>query len=222
MPNWVTNKIKAPSRVIAAMLNAEGRIDFNAIAPFPGPRDEWDSICYAAQEAAEIVCRIPLNEHPLISALEASNRARFDIRKLSESSFSQFVGMLENFRACGYLHSMDFARKAWGTKWNACEPQSDVEAGVAEFQTAWACPDKVLIELSKRFPDDEISVTFADEDIGSNCGTFTLKAGHMTDRDLAPAWRDMTDEQKAKWKAFACEVTGYTPEDEGEEAATGT
>ena len=132
---------------------------------------------------------------------------------MSDASFQQFVGMLENYRACGYLHSMDFARKVWGTKWNACEPQHDAEAGTAQFDTAWSCPEGVLIELSKRFPNDEIGVIYADEDIGSNCGTFTLKAGETIASDIAPAWRDMDDATKSKWCMFAYKVKGYSDEE---------
>lgn len=214
MPNWVTNKIKAPSHVIAAMLNAEGRVDFNTMAPFPGPRDEWDAICIAAEQAAEIVCRIPVSENPMLGALEERSRSSFDINKLNEESFRQFVGMLENYRACGYLHSMDFARKVWGTKWNACKPQAEVEAGTAQFDTAWSCPEGVLAELSRRFPDDEIEVTYADGDIGSNCGTFTLKAGNPIAQDIAPRWRDLDEASRSKWKAFAYQVKGWEPDPE--------
>ncbi|PIM51893.1 hypothetical protein CS062_17360 [Roseateles chitinivorans] len=213
MPNWITNKIAAPKHVIKAMLNAEGRIDFATMAPFPGPRDEWNDYAVDAEDAAKIVCGIPVSSHPLIASLEQHSRASFDIRKLSDESFQQFVGFVENYRACGYLHSMDFARQAWGTKWNACEQKHNADAGTAEFETAWSCPAPVLVLLSKRFPDDEISVTFADEDIGSNCGTFTLKAGAVIASDIAPAWRDMTEEQRAKWKAFAYQVRGWSPED---------
>lgn len=212
MPNWVTNKIEAPKHVIEAMLNAEGRIDFSTMAPFPGPND-WDGIALDAEEAAEIICGIPGSDHPLIAALQAGNRSRFDIKKLSAESFKQFVGMVENYRACGYLHSMDFARKVWGTKWNACEPEAKPEEGKASFETAWSCPEGVLVALSKRFPTDGITVTYADEDIGSNCGTFSLLAGEVVASDIAPRWRDMSDADKAKWKAFAYGVNGYSAEE---------
>lgn len=213
MPNWITNKIAAPKHVIEAMLNADGHIDFEAISAFPGPHNAWDDISCAAEEAAEIVCGRPVSSHPLVAALKTKSRAEFDIKSLSDECFQQFIGMVENYRACGYLHSMDFARQAWGTKWNACEQKHNADAGTAEFETAWSCPEPVLVLLSKRFPEDEISVTFADEDIGSNCGTFTLKAGAVIASDIAPAWRDMTEEQRAKWKAFAYQVRGWSPED---------
>lgn len=214
MPNWVTNRISAPKHVIQAMLNKEGRVDFSTMCPFPGPRNEWDGISCAAEKAAEIVCGIPLDTHPLLASLQAASRSDFDIKTLSERDFAQFVGMLENYRACGYLHSMDFARKVWGTKWNACEPAATPDEGKASFDTAWSCPQGVLVELSKRFPEDAIEVVFADEDIGSNCGRFILKDGTVVDSDIAPAWRDMTDEQKEKWKAFAYEVKGWNPDED--------
>ena len=199
------------------MVNDKGWIDFEKITPFPGPRDDFDGVYMDAEEAAEIVCGIPVNSHPLIAELKNHNRANFDIKKLDETSFKQFVGFLENYRACGYLHSKDFNRKKWGRKWNAYESTFDSEAGTASFDTAWSCPGPVLTELSKNFPSDEIVVAYADEDIGSNCGTFTLKAGEITRSDIAPSWSKQSDEDKAKWKAFACEVKGLDLKEYDEE-----
>ena len=54
---------------------------------------------------------------------------------------------------------------------------------------------------------------FADEDTGSNCGKFTLKAGKMIESDIAPSWKNQTEEEKKKWIAFACEVKGYENEE---------
>ena len=214
MPNWVTNKIQAPSHVIQAMVNADsGRVDFNTIVKFPGPNgDDWTGIYGDAETAAEVVCAKPLSDHPIIAALEKENRKRIDVSAMTDESFKQFIGMIENYRACGYLHGMAYARATWGTKWNACDPSHSVEGGTADFETAWSCPKGALVELSKRFPDDEIKVIYADEDIGSNCGSFTLKGGEIAASDIAPPWQSMTEEQRAKWRAFAYEVKGWEPE----------
>lgn len=220
MPNWITNKLSTTKQVIDAIVNIEGHVDFRLMCPFPGPRGEdWDRIYGDAETAAEAVLNIPLDKNPLLASLEFANRRDCDIKKMSETSFQQFVGMLENYRACGYLHGMAWARDKWGTKWNACDQKHDAEAGTAQFNTAWSCPTPVLIELSKRFPGDEISVTYADEDIGSNCGTFTLKGGTVINEDIAPNWRDMDEAQREKWKAFAYQVKGWNPnEDEDDES----
>ena len=216
MPNWVTNKVQAPSHVIRAMLNADGRVDFNTAATFEGPNN-WDGICMDAEMVAEMACGIQVATHPLIGALQASNREQCDLRKMSEESFKQMLGMLENYRACGYLHSMSFARDVWGTKWNASEPKAEPDEGRCQFDTAWSCPMGVLVKMSERFPDDAITVTYADEDIGSNCGTFKLLNGRTFDSDVAGQWSRMSEEERAKWKAFARQVKGWAEEDDEEE-----
>lgn len=207
MPNWVKNKVQAPSHVIRAMLNADGRVDFRTVAPFPGPHD-WEFIDCAAETAAEMVCKIHL----------ISNRKRVNIKKLSDESFKQFLGMLENYHACGYLHSMAFILEMWGTNSNAFEfHQADPDNGTCQFDTEWSYPIGVLVKLSERFPDDAIIVIYADEDIGSNCGTFTLKAGQVVEEDIAPDWRDLDKAGQAKWSAFAYQVWGREPETEDDE-----
>lgn len=213
MPNWITNKVSAPPRVIEAMLNDAGKVDFAKAMPCPCPYGtDWDVIYVDAEAAAEKVLNLPLSSHPLLASLEAANRAETNVGMLNDESFEQFVGMLRNHRACGYLHNMDFARKEWSTKWNACESSVDTAAGTAKFDTAWSCPKPVLKALSHRFPDDEITVVYADEDAGSNCGTYTLKGGAVVRADEAGKWSSMSADEKKKWTEFAYQVKGWEPE----------
>jgi hypothetical protein len=213
MPNWITNNIKAPPAVIAAMLNTDGQIDFNLMMPSPTPYgNDWELISYPAETAANAVLGVALSDNPVTSSLEFHNRQRTKVADLPEMDFEQFIAMLRNYRACGYLHCMDFARKAWGTKWNACEQSISVDDGIASFETAWSCPLPILKALSKRFPSDEISVEFADEDIGANCGSFSLLNGEFVKQDIAPGWGQMSEEEKAKWMDFARGVKGWAAE----------
>jgi hypothetical protein len=56
----------------------------------------------------------------------------------------------------------------WGTKWNAfysCAGDDSVT-----FETAWSAPFPVLKKLSEMFPGVTIVHSYADEDIGYNCG----------------------------------------------------
>lgn len=213
MPNWVTNKIQAPSHVIRALLNERGVVDFNTVLPFAGPH-VYESICMDAEMVAEMACCIPISDHPLIAQLETFNRSRVSLRTMREDSFKQVIGMLENYRACGYIHSMAFARDVWGTKWNAHKPTANPDEGTCQFDTAWACPRGVLVKLSLMFPNDTITAIYADEDIGNNCGTLTLKDGNFVHQDIAPRPRDQDAESQKKWTAFACEVTGFVPDPE--------
>lgn len=213
MPNWITNKIRTKPEVIKAMVNAEGHVDFALLSPFPG-EFPWNFVSSAAEQLAQIVAGVPVSDHPAIAALERSNRSRASLADLGrDEDFEQFVQMLRNHRKCGFLHSMDFARATWGTKWNACESKVDEPAGLASFDTAWSCPMGALAALSKRFPESRIHVTYADEDIGSNCGTYTLHAGRVVQSDIAPYWSEMTDQEKQHWTRFAREVKGWTADD---------
>ena len=219
MPNWITNKVQAPSHVIKAMLNTEGRVDLNKVQSFPGPNNSWDGIYSDAETAAEAVLGIPISGHSMIALFQKDNRGRINIQSMPERSFQQFVGMLENYRACGYLHAMEFARSEWGTKWNACESKADPDNGICQFDTAWNCPDRFFLKLSKQFHDDEITVAYADEDIGCNCGTITLKAGEIVTADVAPAYKDQSEADRSKWAAFAYQVKGWEPEPEDDDEA---
>ncbi|MBV4552337.1 hypothetical protein HU742_014420 [Pseudomonas sp. SWRI102] len=212
MPNHVTNKINAPAHVLKALINESGKIDFNTVLPFRGVFP-WDGISGQAETAAEAITAEPLNDHPLIAGLERRNRAEANVMQLSEECFEQFIQMLRNKRTSGHFHSLDFAREVWGTKWNAYDQVISLDAGELSFDTAWSCPIPVLTELSKRHPEHLITVRYADEDLGSNCGTVRLKAGETVSFEVAGRWDDMSEEQRRQWTAWARELKGW-PEDE--------
>jgi hypothetical protein len=215
MPNHVSNKVRAPLPVLQTLINENGKIDFNKILPFRG-QFAWNGIDCAAEEAAQVITAQPLDDHPIIASLQQSNRSRVDALKLSDEGFEQFVQMLRNKRSCGHFNTLDFARDVWGTKWNAYDQVIDLDVGVLSFDTAWSCPMPVLQELSKRHPDDEITIRYADEDLGCNCGTVKLKAGEVVSSDIARRWDEMSEQDQQKWVAFARDLKGW-PEDNEDE-----
>lgn len=215
MPNHITNKVSAPSHVLRSLINAEGHIDFNTVAPFTG-LFPYNGVAADAETCAEAICGEPLHEHPLIGSLQRASRERANVMSLRDESFEQFIQMLRNKRSTGYFHSMDFARDKWGTKWNAYSQSIDLEEGQLSFDTAWACPVPVFEALSLLHPSESITVTYADEDIGSNCGTLTFLNGAVSAQDLAPRWDEMSEADQKKWAAFAIEVTGRTFDEEDE------
>lgn len=135
MPNWVTTKIRTEPEAIKAITNKDdGRIDFSLAMPFPG-EFPWDGISLRAEEMAEIVIGVPVNDHPLIASLQRSSRSEAKLSDLCDEDFEQFVQMLRNHRKCGFLHQMDFARASWGTKWNACENSVSEDGTEASFDS---------------------------------------------------------------------------------------
>lgn len=89
----------------------------------------------------------------------------------------------------------DWCIENWGTKWNAGD--TVVDSDVIEFQTAWSTPVPVFVELSKRLKDTSIIVHYADEDIGSNCGSLVIVNGEVSQCEPDNP------------RKFACDMWGY-------------
>lgn len=92
---------------------------------------------------------------------------------------------LDNAVAYGTCDWYDWARRHWGTKWNAmetCASDGDARDKSLEFQTAWNHPSPVLAELSRRLPGENILAEWADEDEGGgNCGACLIRDGAIVE-----------------------------------------
>lgn len=66
----------------------------------------------------------------------------------------------------------------WGTKWDCYSHRGESESSII-FETAWSTPIRALLKLSELYPDIQIDVRYADEDFGSNVGTYTLLDGNI-------------------------------------------
>ena len=67
----------------------------------------------------------------------------------------------------------------WGTKWDCSDSHYTEEDKILQFQTAWACPEKIIAEMKLKFPDLRFDGSYADEDFGFN-------VGHIEDGLLYP------------------------------------
>lgn len=94
----------------------------------------------------------------------------------------------------------DWCIEHWDTKWNASSTSVHSES-VVEFQTAWSHPAAVVRELSKLFPEHEINVHFADEDLGApaSYGEYQIRGGVITRHIIPPP---NTEEARE----FACQI----------------
>lgn len=100
----------------------------------------------------------------------------------------------------------DWSWENWGTKWNACDCESQAKgSNRLEFQTAWAAPHPVIKRVSEMFPDVAIIHKWADEDMGYNCGIKVYKAGDVKfERDeslmfACDLWNQDYDECIKQW-----------------------
>jgi hypothetical protein len=81
------------------------------------------------------------------------------------------------YKVHGYVDWYDWRCEHWGSKWNVCHYRH--QGGEVWFETAWSHPWPVLEALSRQFPDCVLTVSYADEDIGSNAGAYDMKGGKL-------------------------------------------
>lgn len=82
----------------------------------------------------------------------------------------------------GHADWYSWCLKNWGTKWNAYD-QYETSNGVV-FQTAWSSPFELIQLLSKLFPKHEFVMTYADEDLGYNCGEIKFQGGKFIEMSI--------------------------------------
>lgn len=97
----------------------------------------------------------------------------------------------------------------WGTKWNAYgQPDNRNAKNTIYFLTAWACPVDLIKKLSWIFPEIEVEIAWADEDLAYNLGTITFKNGEIVTQNIPEG-----GSLEAKKLFFA--ITQNTPEECG-------
>lgn len=125
----------------------------------------------------------------------------FDFEKIIPMPSHIFRGSVgeKEFQIYGEDNWYDWSRKNWGTKWNSSDAEWHGDDCVT-FETAWTAPVPVFEMLSKLFPDMKFKVRYADEDLGSNCGTIEYDGKSFV-------VNEMHDFE------FSCDVWGYDPDE---------
>ena len=141
--------------------------DFNAILPMPEDLD------IPASSTIEQYAKTGVLD------LEAINKMFHTEEEVKAYVRACYKGA-ENLKKYGYIHWYDWSRHNWGTKWNSYDLEILSDDSVM-FNTAWSTPTGIWHEIAKQFPDLEITVTYADEDCGYNCGIITIKDGEVSE-----------------------------------------
>lgn len=166
MPNHIVNKVKVSKdikKVKEFVKSKDSDFDFNIIMPMPEELKGTQSPAWIVKDEDYQV--------ELEKAKEKQKTDNYASLPISESMSKDFI---ERFGCNEWYH---WCNSNWGTKWNAYEIVIDEDT--IEFQTAWSTPLPIFIALSREFPDIEFIIEYADEDIGSNCGSYTLLNGEI-------------------------------------------
>jgi hypothetical protein len=178
MPNYITNKLKIfgekslVERIKQEISSVEEDnkvypINFNQVWPIPNelkgtasPVRTLTQEEYDAQEAR--IASGDLEEH----------EKKFGIsRGLTKELQEEYK---RRFGACDWY---EWQTINWGTKWNAIGALD--EGKHIHFLTAWSTPFVLIGRLSKKYPEAEFNVRYADEDFGYNVGEYTFNNGDL-------------------------------------------
>lgn len=173
MPNHVTNELKfigKPERVkelLSKCKSENSEFSFQSFFPMP-------TALIGTRSPANIVSVKELKEwkekfnNGLLSEWEKESRP------MTKNESDKLIQMY------GTNNWYNWRIQNWDTKWDCYEVMVLGDNSI-QFDTAWSTPISVMKRLSVLFPDVKIEVRYADEDLGSNVGTYTLLNGEFED-----------------------------------------
>ena len=227
MPNHVINILNIDgdkdkvAKMLSGIQNDEygiGSIDFEKIIPMPESlrieagssttrglkayKDFVSVYTFAGANADKDLCDIPEEKEKVFLNMRTDIRA--EDWELGRQAF-------RNELQYGAPTWYEWSIKNWGTKWNAYgldtyENEVTDSNPTLSFQTAWSAPHPILAKLAEMYPEVSFEHTWADEDIGQNCGQATYANGECTGRYYP---------EGSEAIIFANSVWGYDDIDEG-------
>lgn len=178
MPNWVKHEITITGNedslrdLMDRVRTSESEFDFNGIIPMPKSLDIEEG---SRTDKGESLYRAFLS---LIKQGVKADEAKAIVIEGDEDKAKTFeLGRtaVANKHLYGARSWYDWCWENWGTKWNACDVFMDYRGGdycTIEFDTAWSSPTPIFEKMHEMYPDLDIVVQYADEDLGYNCGTW--------------------------------------------------
>lgn len=194
MPNWVQNNLKFDAsdeemqNILEAIKDDEagiGSIDFNKITPMPESLkiecgSNTDKGLRMVKEFLESLPEDITNQEGAYDELMEflSDRGK-DLSEEDRKIWELGVKAVDNINRYDAPTWYEWAYQNWGTKWNACHCSYNNEDKTLNFQTAQRASLPVILKLSAAAPGVQMSLEFADEDIGHNCGRVVFKNGDI-------------------------------------------
>ena len=225
MPNWVVTRIQISGKedkikefedkVLDLTEGAEEVFSFQKITPrpevldntiSPNPRPETTKVKDMEGNEIEVqVYQTVINDWEIQAAIKRGETPPEPI-PCNNATPEQQDELINKF---GRTNWYDWNLHNWGTKWDAKDSFYNQEDKILEFQTAWSCPETVLMKMFERFPDLHFEGTFADEDFGCNAGYIGSEDGfYPLDSQSEEAYEVAAtlwgyegyyDDEKGKW-----------------------
>ena len=219
MPNWLENKLSysGNKEEIAQMLekirydNATiGTIDFNKIIPMPKSLDiECGSRTNKGIEMVKnylesLPDEVKQNDVAYEEVLEDLHNHSANISDDEEKEIWDIgVTAVDNLYKYNAPTWYEWCNDNWNTKWNACGYDENTDYSDSDFiwfQTAWSAPVPVIQKLSEMYPNIELSLQFADEDLGQNCGEMKFKDGDIFEEYIPQTGKEAIEFAARVWE----------------------
>lgn len=198
MPNHVQNQITAPAEVIEAITRGYTSEEIQAYKDEIEELRERELTQWFTAERKESALK-----SKEANAVEMLTEKIVDFNMVIPQPVNIETGGCSGKHAPGIICWRDWSINNWGTKWNGYELELErKEDGTAKlrFQTAWSHPMPVIEALSAKFPEAEIQVSYADEDLGYNLGKYEVLNGARTDLEDLDFGSDEANEFAAQLK----------------------
>lgn len=219
MPNWVENRLSynGNETEIKEMLekirydNATiGTIDFNKIIPMPKSLDiECGSRTDKGIEMVKnylenLPAELKGKEGTYEEVLEDLHNHSADISDDEEKKIWDIgVTAVDNLYKYNAPTWYEWCNDNWNTKWNACGYDENTDYSDSDFiwfQTAWSAPVPVIQKLSEMYPNIELTLEFADEDLGQNCGEMKFKDGDIFEEYIPQTGKEAIEFAARVWE----------------------
>lgn len=175
MPNWVRNRISIKgenvSDIVMSLMTFDNdgdelEFDFNKIIHRP---EELNIEKSSKQQEGIDYLKGKLN----LASLK--RRHKEDYKEIIE--LGQMA--LNNLAKYGATDWYEWSLKNWGCKWNASNTYLSQDRKVIEFETPWAPCIPIIVALSKKYPELEITYEYAEEQIAYYTGMMVIKGGEI-------------------------------------------
>lgn len=232
MPNHITTIISASPVVIKSILDSENYVDFEKLFPIPKIFERFGGGVFYAENLEKFIKAIESDHQDILTEIHSDKDVDVKLallcEKLKEIAEKQNIKIsedklpntkpttkLENqalqvycYFTTGSTDPLEWNRNHFGTKWNAYNTEViNDDCSKVQFDTAWNHPFPIIKALSKLHPTEEISIEFADEDVGYNCGAYTILNEEVTE-DTTVGGNGTEDDIR-----FACRILGYDPDE---------
>jgi hypothetical protein len=169
MPNWVITKI-----YITGPEDKIKEFEGKCLRPNEDEDGEFQrafSFDRIKQRPEELVNTISPSPKPEVRKVKDMQGNEIVVEVYRENINNATPDQQEELRRkYGYSNWYDWNCNNWGTKWDCSDSHYTEEDKILQFQTAWACPEKIIAEMKLAFPDLRFDGSYADEDFGSNVG----------------------------------------------------